>query len=110
MELEFLAVVANGISTEQEVIWWYFCRGEEMEWMVFTVVWYQLQWTLLRPYTLECTQQVLVSGTHTQDYIGWPRCKWKVLCTDVFARLVEALNVQLLINAMFRFITYIYTL
>ena len=63
MELEFLAVVASGTSTEQEVIWRYFCRGGEVERMEFTAVRYLMSWMSLRPYTLECTQQALVSGT-----------------------------------------------
>ena len=61
MELEFPAVVSCGISTEPEVTWWCSCIAEEVEWMGFTVVRYLIQWMLPRPYTLECTQQTLVS-------------------------------------------------
>ena len=65
MELGFLPVVASGTSTEQEVTWYYFCTGEEVERMEYTVVWYLMQRMLPRPCTLECTQeQVLVSGMH----------------------------------------------
>ena len=35
-----------------------------------------------------------------QDYIVWPRCKCKVLYTDVFARPMEALDISI-ISAMF---------
>ena len=63
MELEFLVQVAGGISTEPEVRWWYVCTGEEVERKGSTTVRYLMQWRLSRPYTLECTQQALVSGT-----------------------------------------------
>ena len=61
MELEFLAVVTIGTSTEQEVRVWYVCKGGEVECMEFTVVWYLMQQMSPKPYTLEYTQQVMVS-------------------------------------------------
>ena len=65
MELEFPAVVNNGISTDPEVRWWYVCNVEEVERMGSIAVRYLMQCTSPRPYTLECTQQALVSGTCT---------------------------------------------
>ena len=59
MELKFLVQMWGGISTEPEVRWWYVCTAEEVEWKESTAVRYL---TLTRPYTLECTQQALVSG------------------------------------------------
>ena len=61
MELEFLAVVTSRTFTEQEVRVWYIYRGGEVEWLEFTVVWYLMQQMSPKPYTLEYTQQVLVS-------------------------------------------------
>ena len=43
MEVEFLAVLSSGTSTEPEIIWWYFCTGGEVEWMEFTAVRYLIQ-------------------------------------------------------------------
>ena len=68
MELEFSALVTNRISTEPEVRWWYFCNVEEVEWMESTAVRYLIQWRLPRPYTLERTQQVMVSNTRLVWY------------------------------------------
>ena len=65
MELEFPAVVASGIFTEPEVKWWFKCTAEEMGRMGSTTVRYLMQRMLTRPYTLECIQQALVSGTYT---------------------------------------------
>ena len=62
MDLEFPALVTSGISTEPEVIWWYFCTAEEVERKGSTAVRYLILLVLPRPYTLECT---LVSGTCT---------------------------------------------
>ena len=62
MKLGFLAVVPSGSSTGQEVRVQYFFTGGEVEWMESTVVRYLMQWISLRPYTLECTQQALVSA------------------------------------------------
>ena len=62
MELEFPVQVSSGISTEPEVRWWYFCNAEEVEQKGSTVVWYLILLVFSRPYTLECTQQALVSG------------------------------------------------
>ena len=75
MELEFLAVVTKRTCTEQEVIWWYVCTGGEVEWMEFTAVRYLMQWISSRPYTLECTQQVLVSSTRMY-YSGCVADEW----------------------------------
>ena len=60
MDLEFLALVSSGNSTEQEVRWGYFCTGGEVEWMEFTTVRYLMSWISTREYTLECTQKALV--------------------------------------------------
>ena len=62
MELEFPVQVSGGISTEPEVRWWYVCNAEEVEQKGSTVVWYLILLVFSRPYTLECTQQALVSG------------------------------------------------
>ena len=68
MELEFpvgllmLHQVKGGISTETEVRWWYVCTAEEVERRGSTAVRYLMQYMLSRPYTLECTQQALVSA------------------------------------------------
>ena len=43
MELEFLAVVTGGTSTEQEVRVWYVCRGGEVEKKESTIVRYLMQ-------------------------------------------------------------------
>ena len=67
MELEFLAVVPSGTSTEPQVRVWNFCTAEEVERMESTAVRYLMQWMLPRPYTLECTQQALVSA---KDWVG----------------------------------------
>ena len=64
MELGFLAVVDSRTFTEQEVRVKYFYTGGEEEWMVSTVVRYLIQQVLIRNYTLECTMQAQVSGTH----------------------------------------------
>ena len=77
MELEFKAVVANGTSTEPEVIWWYFCTGGEVERMEFTAVLYLIKMVMIRAHTLECTQKVQVSGTCIQVLI-WQRDKFSV--------------------------------
>ena len=67
-ELEFPATkltirhVRSGSSTEPEVRWWYAWTAEEVEWKESTAVRYLMQRMLPRPYTLECTQQALVSG------------------------------------------------
>ena len=63
VELEFpVYQVWSGISTEPVVRWWLVCTTEEVEWKGSTTVRYLIQWVLLRPYTLEYTQQALVSG------------------------------------------------
>ena len=64
MELEFPALVISGISTETEVRWWYVCTAEEVERKGSTAVRYLILLVLPRPYTLEYTQQALVSGVH----------------------------------------------
>ena len=64
MELEFPVQVNSGISTEPEVIWWYVCTAEEVERKGSTAVRYLILLVLSRPYTLECTQQALVSGEY----------------------------------------------
>ena len=61
MELKFTMQGVTGICTEPEVRWWYVCIAEEVEWMGSTAVRYLIQRMLPRPYTLECTQQALVS-------------------------------------------------
>ena len=66
MELEFPVQVTTGISTEPEVRWWYVCTAEEVEWKESTAVRYLILLALSRPYTLECTQQALVSGRVNQ--------------------------------------------
>ena len=63
-KLKFLALVMSGTSTEQEIIWRYFCTGGEVERMEFTAVWYLIERVMSRPHILECTQQALVSGTY----------------------------------------------
>ena len=63
MELEFPVWVITRISTGTEDRWWYVCTAEEVERKGSTAVRYLIQWMLTRSYTLECTQQVLVSGT-----------------------------------------------
>ena len=60
MELKSPVRVASGISTETEVTWWCVCIIEEVERRESTAVRCLIQWMLLRPYTLECTQQTLV--------------------------------------------------
>ena len=68
MELVFpvgllmLHQVSSGTSSEPEVRWWYVWTVEEVEWKGSTTVRYLMQWMSPRPYTLECTQQALVSG------------------------------------------------
>ena len=61
MELEFSVQVNSGISTEPEVVWWYICNAEEVEQKGSIDVRYLILLVLSRPYTLECTQQTLVS-------------------------------------------------
>ena len=61
MELEFPVWVITRISTGTEDRWWYVCTAEEVERKGSTAVRYLIQWMLPRPYTLECTQQALVS-------------------------------------------------
>ena len=65
MELEYpvrlLHQVSSWTSTEPDVGWWYVCTAEEVEWKGSTAVRYLIQWMLPRTYTLECTQQALVS-------------------------------------------------
>ena len=61
INLEYPVIVANGNSTETEVRWWYICAAEEVEWRGSTAVRYVIQGMLTRPYTLECTQQAVVS-------------------------------------------------
>ena len=63
MEPEFPAL--ERISTETEIIWWYVCTAQEVEWKGSTAVRYLILLALPRPYTLECTQQTLVSGMCT---------------------------------------------
>ena len=63
MELEFPVQVSSGIFTEPEVIWWYVCNAEEVEQKGSIDVRYLIHLVLSRPYTLECTQQTLVSGS-----------------------------------------------
>ena len=65
MKLEFPVGVASRVSTEPEVGWWYLCTAEEVEWKGSTAVRYLILLVLSRPYTLECTQQALVSGRCT---------------------------------------------
>ena len=67
MELEFPAQVDGGTSTEPEVIVWYVYTGGEVERMGSTAVRYLIQQMLYRPYTLECTQQTLVSHLNQLD-------------------------------------------
>ena len=57
---EIPIVVDFVISTWMHIIWWYVWTTEEVEWKGSTCVRYLIQWTLPRPYTLECTQQALV--------------------------------------------------
>ena len=61
INLEYPAIVASGSSTETEVRWWYVCAAKEVEWRGSTAVRYVIQGMLTRPYTLECTQQAVVS-------------------------------------------------
>ena len=62
MELQFLAMVHSWICTEPEVRWWYVWTAEEVERKGSTAVRYLIHLMLPRQYTLECTQQALVSG------------------------------------------------
>ena len=55
MELEFLAIMRIGTSTEQEGLVWYIYTAGEVEWMESTAVTYLIQQVLFRNYTLECT-------------------------------------------------------
>ena len=67
----FPAVVANGISTEPGVRWWYVCTVEEVERVGSTAVRYLIQQVLIRPYILECTQcttQALVRYRITVEF------------------------------------------
>ena len=64
MDLEFLALVGSGSSTEQEVRWGYFCTGGEVEWKEFTAVKYLMSRISSREYTLECTQKALVKDQY----------------------------------------------
>ena len=60
MELEFSV---QGVFTETEVIWRCLCTAaEEVERKGSTTVRYLIHWMLPSPYTLECTQQALVSA------------------------------------------------
>ena len=61
MNLEFPVMVCR-ISPEAEVGWWLICTAEEVEWKESTAVRYLILLALLRPFTLEFTQQALVSG------------------------------------------------
>ena len=61
MELEFRVRGTSGTSTEAEVRWWCSCIVEEVEWRGSTTVRYLIQCMSLRTYTLECTQQTVVS-------------------------------------------------
>ena len=65
MKLEFPVQVTSGISTEPEVIWRYVCNAEEVEQKESTAVKYLILLVSPRRYTLECTQQALVSCTCT---------------------------------------------
>ena len=71
MELGFPAVMCIGTCTEQEVTWCYLSRGGEVERRESTTVWYLMQWMLIRQYTLECTQQRLVSGKCNKTELAW---------------------------------------
>ena len=64
MELELIlqGKVQTGTSTEPEVRWWSLCNAKEVERMGSIAVTYLIQCMLPRPYTLECTQQALVSS------------------------------------------------
>ena len=61
MELKFLVIALVKHSIEPEVKWWYFCIVEVVERRGSTTVRYLFQQILIRSYTLECTQQTLVS-------------------------------------------------
>ena len=43
MEPEFAVQEISGIYTEPEVIWWYICTAEEVEWRESTTVRYLMQ-------------------------------------------------------------------
>ena len=79
MGLKFSAV----ISTEPEVTWWYVWTAGEVEWRGSTAVWYLTQWMLCTPYTLECTQQAVVSD---------------IVCTLLFLT-VAVLQVSILLKS-----------
>ena len=68
MELDFLVRGTSGTSTEPEVRWWYSCIVEEVEWRGSTTVRYLIQCMSPRTYTLECTQQTLVSDNVSVIY------------------------------------------
>ena len=59
MEVEFPVKVSIGTSSGS--IWWYVWTTEEVERKGSTAVIYLMQWVLLRPCTLECTQQAAVN-------------------------------------------------
>ena len=59
MEVEFPVKVSIGTSSGS--IWWYIWTTEEVERKGSTAVIYLMQWVLLRPCTLECTQQAAVN-------------------------------------------------
>ena len=64
MELVFPTLMTSGIFTEPEVRWKYVCIAQEVELMGPTVVRYLIQQMFSRPYTLECTQQTVVSDNN----------------------------------------------
>ena len=90
MEVGFSVMVGSGISSEPEVRWWYVCTAEEVEWKGSTAVRYLMQSMLPRPYTLECTQQALVSGMCIENTIK-PR---GLLDLDVCGNLYKHLHVK----------------
>ena len=86
MEVGFSILVSSGTSTEQEVRVWYVYTAGEVEWMESTIVRYLMQWMLSRLYTLECTQQTLVS--HWVVYLLYGQYNYTVVYTVPIMQVV----------------------
>ena len=84
MELKF-QTKTSGISTEQEMRWWYIWIAKEVEWRGSTTVSYSTQWMFSRPYTLEYTTQAMVSDIICMLlFYGVSNCKSHVLLLGSF--------------------------
>ena len=102
MELEYPVQILDGISTEPEVRWRYFCTAEEVEWKGSTAVRYLILLVLPRLYTLECTQPVLVSGVHVHFLFEVARYPGFSRSTNLDSKLIKLLVlVKILANSPF---------